>query len=300
MIVPSWQETFLDLHEAQTPEELWTVLLVPHGIRSSSAWEEPYLLFRHFHLEDPTDAATTALLLCTDYRWRKTTHHLIHKLDESGLLDEQALDLLATWFLATDLDVKVPRRLFAAAPVVFTQSGSSEATVTVDLPRPATTPAQAGRRRNDDLVGVRRSVWPPLRRWAAARQLRSATASWRGLVKVAAGVPSRDAALILAGVMDAADAIPEVERAAAIEVALTSGAGIVRLAALPALAALEGPDAAKRRTAADPSAKVRSWAEKVSRPGQLPLIEESDAALGGKARDAGQSASRSDDRPTLF
>lgn len=112
MTVPSWQETFLHLHEAPTPEELWTVLLVPHGIRSSSAWEEPYLLFRSFHLEDPTDAATTALLLCTDYRWRKATHHLIHELDKSGLLDEHALDLLATWFLATDLDVKVPRRLF--------------------------------------------------------------------------------------------------------------------------------------------------------------------------------------------
>lgn len=300
MIVPSWQETFLDLHEAETPEELWTVLLVPHGIRSSSAWEEPYLLFRHFHLDDRTDAATTALLLCTDYRWRKATHHLIHELDESGLLDEQALDLLATWFLATDLDVKVPRRLFAAAPVVFTQSGSSEATVTVDLPRPATAPAQARRRRDDDLVGVRRSVWPPLRRWASARQLRSATASWHDLVEITAGVPSRDAVLVLAGVMDAADSIPEVDRAAAIEVGLTSGSGIVRLAALPALAALEGPDAAKRRAASDPSEKVRAWAEKVSRPGQLALTEEPDADPASNASDAGQSPSPRDDQPTLF
>lgn len=222
MIVPSWQETFLDLHEAQTPEELWIVLLVPHGIRSSSAWEEPYLLFRRFHLEDPTDAATTALLLCTDHRWRKATHHLVHELEESGLLEEQALDLLATWFLAIDLDVKVPRRLIAPAPVVFIQSVSSEAAVTVNLARLAMAPALADRRRSDDLVVVRRSVWPPLRRWAAARQLRSATASWRDLVEIAAGLPSRDAALTLAGVMDAADAIPKVERAAAIEVGLTS------------------------------------------------------------------------------
>lgn len=280
MIVPSWQETFLDLHEAQTPEELWIVLLVPHGIRSSSAWEEPYLLFRHFHLEDPTDAATTALLLCTDYRWRKATHHLIREIVESGLLGEQALDLLATWFLAIDLGVKVPRRLFAAAPVVFTQSGSSEATVTVDLPRPGMAPTLADRRRGNDLVGVRRSVWPPLRRWAAARQLRSATAGWRDLVEIAAGLPSREAAMILAGVMDAADSIPEIERAAAIEGGLTWGSAIVRLAALPALAAFEGPDAAKRRAATDPSEKVRAWGEKASRPKQLPLGEPPDATAG--------------------
>jgi hypothetical protein len=68
VIVPSWQETFLDLHETQTPEELWIVLLVPHGIRSSSTWDEPYFLFHRFHDEDPTDAPTTALLLCTDHR----------------------------------------------------------------------------------------------------------------------------------------------------------------------------------------------------------------------------------------
>lgn len=143
-------------------------------------------------------------------------------------------------------------------------------------------------------------MWPPLRRWAAARQLRSATASWRDLVEIAAGLPGRDAALILAGVMDAADSIPEVERAAAIEVGLTSASAIVRLAALPALAAFEGPDAAKRRAAADPSEKVRSWAEKLSRADQLALAEEPDAAPGRKARDARQSACRRGDQPTLF
>ncbi|MDE0778266.1 MAG: hypothetical protein OSB43_18455 [Nocardioides sp.] len=298
MIVPSWQETFLDLHAAQTPEELWIVLLVPHGIRSSSAWEEPYLLFRHFHLEVPTDAATTALLLCTDYRWRKATHHLIHELADSGLLDEHALDQLATWFLAADLELKVPRRLFAGAPVVFASSRTDDATRTVELPRPERVPAHSGRRRDADLVDVPRSVWPPLRRWAAAHHLRYATASWSDLVAIADELPSRDAAMILAGVMDAADTIPEGERGTAVDLGLTSGSGIVRLAALPALAAFEGLDAASKRAAADPSEKVRAWAEKASRPNQL---------SPGKPRESGADQQPSDaeqpppgDQPTLF
>lgn len=297
MIVPSWQETFLDLHEAQSPEELWIVLLVPHGIRSSSAWEEPYLLFRHFHLEDPTDAASTALLLCTDYRWRKATHHLIHELDESGLLDEHALDQLADWFVAADLEVKLPRRLFAGAPVVFA-SRSHDMTLMVELPHTAQALARSGQRRDADLVSVPRSVWPPLRRWAAARHLRSATASWHELVVIADELPSRDAAMILAGVMDAADTIPEGERATAVERGLISGSGIVRLAALPALAAFEGIDAARQRAAADPSEKVRAWAEKASRPNQLPLGMPPESGADQQPSDAEQPPPG--DQPALF
>ena len=74
---PSWQDTFLALHRAATLEELWTVLLGPHGIRSSSAWEEPFALFRRFHADDSEHAATTAALLCTDHRWRKGNNRLI-------------------------------------------------------------------------------------------------------------------------------------------------------------------------------------------------------------------------------
>lgn len=298
MIVPSWQKTFLDLHEAQTPEELWIVLLVPHGIRSSSAWDEPYLLFQRFHGEDPTGAPTTALLLCTDHRWRNASHRLIHELNESGLLDEHALDQLATWFLAADLVVKVPRRLFAGAPVVFTRSVNSNATTTVELPRRANAPASADRRRRGDVVSVGRIAWPPLRRWASARQLRSATAGWRDLVAIAEGLPSRDAAMTLAGMMDAADAIPEGDRATAVEVGLTSGSGIVRLAALPALAAIEGLDVAIRRAAADPSEKVRSWAEKATRPNQLAPEEPAESGIDQPPRDV--EPPRHGDHPTLF
>jgi hypothetical protein len=57
--------------------------------------------------------------------------------------------------------------------------------------------------------------------------------------------------------MDAAEHIPSDERAAAVAAGLSSGSGIVRLAALPVLAALDGLEAA--RAEADPSARVRPW-----------------------------------------
>lgn len=53
--------------------------------------------------------------------------------------------------------------------------------------------------------------------------------------------------------------LPSAERAEAVAAGLASGSGIVRLAALPALAEIEGMDHALARAANDPSAKVRAW-----------------------------------------
>jgi hypothetical protein len=79
------------------------------------------------------------------------------------------------------------------------------------------------------------------------------------VLKVAATLSSRDGAAVAAGVMDAADQVDERERPDVISAGLASGSGIVRLAALPGLAALAGPHVAAKRARSDPSAKVRGW-----------------------------------------
>lgn len=178
MIGPSWQETFVALHGAETLEELWMVLLLPHSMRSASGWDEPYILFRKFHAEDPDDAAATALLLCTDRRWRKAAHGLIHELAGSELLDSSGLDQLADWFMAHGLEVSVPRRLFDGQPVILTPSSPDD--TVVEIARPVSPRPD---RHDRAMVGVRRSVWPPLRRWAAARWVARRPARWRDVIE---------------------------------------------------------------------------------------------------------------------
>lgn len=60
---PSWQETMVELHRAESVEQLWMVLVTPHGIHGSAMWEEPYGLFRRFHENDSENAEMTAALL---------------------------------------------------------------------------------------------------------------------------------------------------------------------------------------------------------------------------------------------
>jgi len=247
---PEWFETFLDLHAVSRVEDLWDVLVSWHGIRSSTQWHEAYALFRRFHAEEPAGAVVTAALLCTDTRWRKASHHLVERIAGSGRLTGAAQQQLAEWFVAPSFDVEVgvevrePDR--PESPTAERAGGGEER-------RRRMTVAVA------EVHAVERPIWPPLRRWAAAHLVADDPNRWRGLLVDAAAMPSRDAAALAAGIMDAAEHIPPSERSEVVAAGLGSGSGVVRLAALPALAALEGPEAALARAAADSSVKVRAW-----------------------------------------
>lgn len=168
-LIARWVDTFDDLQSASTVEELWAVLLVWHGTRSSM-WDEPYLLFMRFHRHDLTNADMTAALLCTDHRWRNAAHHLIDRLAVSGVLDDMQVDVLADWFCGEAFESSIE-----------TPDG----------------------RRPDGASTVRRPIWLPLRRWAARRQVERHPERWRDVADAAATLPSRDAAATVAGVMDA-------------------------------------------------------------------------------------------------
>lgn len=225
-LIPSWIETFEDLQSASTVEELWGVLLAWHGIRSSSVWDEPYLLFIQFHRHDSTNADVTAALLCSDHRWRKAAHHLIDRLTASDVLDDEQLDRIADWFTGDAFEIELE---------------------TAD-----------GQHRNRAST-VRRPIWPPLRRWAARHEVARHPERWRAVIDASTALPSRDAVATVEGVMDAAEHIPLNQRAILAEVGLNHGSGTVRLAALPILVATAGTDAAIAAAQQDPSAKVRAW-----------------------------------------
>lgn len=139
MAYPSWQDTLLALHRAGTLEELWGVLVSPHGIRSSSEWDEPLFLFRRFHGaesdnhpdNDADKALISAALICTDQRWRKAVCRLILHLADSEIFSEHDLDRLAETFLQSQFTIEVNERNVQ-----------------------------------------HRQIWPPLRRWAAAQQVK--------------------------------------------------------------------------------------------------------------------------------
>jgi hypothetical protein len=236
-MIPTWIETFEDLQSASTVEELWGVLLGWHGIRNSSVWDEPYLLFIRFHRHDSTKADVTAALLCSDHRWRNAAHHLIDRLTTSDVLDDEQLDRLAAWFTGETFETQVE---------------------TAD-----------GQHRNRAST-IRRPIWPPLRRWAARHEVARHPERWRAVIDASTALPSRDAAATIAGVMDAADHIPPDQRATLAEVGLNHGSGTVRLAALPIIAATSGTDAAITAAQQDPSAKVRAWKPNPSATARTP------------------------------
>ncbi len=237
-LIPNWIETFEDLHSASTVEELWGVLLAWHGIRSSSVWDEPYLLFIRFHRHDSTNADVTTALLCSDHRWRNAAHHLIDRLTASDVLDDEQLDRLADWFTGEAFELQLE-----------TADGRRNRTST-----------------------VRRPIWPPLRRWAARHQVARDPERWRAVIDASATLPSSDAAATAAGVMDAAEHVPLDQRAILAEVGLNHGSGTVRLAALPILAATSGTNAAIAAARRDPSAKVRAWKPNPSATARTPDV----------------------------
>ena len=107
MITPTWVETFQELHSATTAPALWGVLVSWHGIRSSSAWEEPFVLFTRLHRDDAADAVVTAALLCTDHRWGKASYHVIQHICTSGVLAAPQIDELAEWFLVETFEIEI-------------------------------------------------------------------------------------------------------------------------------------------------------------------------------------------------
>jgi hypothetical protein len=189
----------------------------------------PFMLLSRFHRDQSLDAEVTAALLCTDYRWRKASHHLVERIVASGVLDPRQIGALADWFLEDVFEIEVEGDR--------SRPGGAAVTMTT----------------------LRRSIWPPLRRWAARHILERDPQRWRDLIDAASTLPPRDAASAAAGVMDAADHLPPVDLTVVASIGVQHGSGIVRLAALPLLAKLAGVDAALERARADPSAKVRAW-----------------------------------------
>ena len=121
-------EEWTPLHElaaffgAASPHEFHRMLVtLPPVPGNTGDTFLPWCLFHKFHEGQPDGAATTAMLLVTDRRWRTATGRLIGRIAESGLVPAEDLDLLAQTFLAAGRCVywEVPAEWFDGPEIVI-------------------------------------------------------------------------------------------------------------------------------------------------------------------------------------
>jgi hypothetical protein len=203
--------------------------------------------FRRVHSGGEPGAFDSALLLCTDWQWHRVSAKVISGIVDSGVLDDGDQDRLADtllwqekvhyrhpfWWVGTtlveyDLDSRGPGR-----------------TVHIDPDTPMT---------------AHRSVWPPLRAWAAGRVLGRHRASPCDVLEHARSLPAHDGAAVVTGAVRAAEHLDEDQSRTLLDAALTWGHRTPRKTALEKLLA-DGEDELVRTLAGnDPDASIRRWA----------------------------------------
>ena len=121
---------FVELWSTNSADDLHRVLVLHPIVRRSADAFEPYGLLVKHHEAEPDSSIVTALLLLTDPRWRDGVSHLVRRIEDEGVLDTGALDLLARTFLSADkvLYWKVPDRLARLLWLALTRSSPKENT----------------------------------------------------------------------------------------------------------------------------------------------------------------------------
>lgn len=151
-----------DVADVPDAPKLWRLLVTTARARELAP-TAALDTFRRLHDAGQPQPADSALLLCTDWRWRRTSARVLAGILEAGVLDDADQDRLANELLWSDkvryvhplgwigstfieFDLDAPRE----------RRGLRQRKVHVDPSTPVTT---------------ERQVWPPLRSWAAERVL---------------------------------------------------------------------------------------------------------------------------------
>ena len=225
-----------ELRAVGSVERLQQLLLVRSPGWGPNHPDDPVTLFRQYHQSDATGAADTALLLVTASRWDRHTGRVIAGIEACGILDDADLDGLARQLLGpNDPDIVFPAR--------WLTEHFGEAMADPDAS-----------------VRSERRPRPPLRRWAADRCLRRHVVTAGQALKIARRLRDDHRWALIAGGLDAADALPERDVECFIDAALSSGKGPLRLRGLRLLADRGDRERAVERARSDGDAKVRGWA----------------------------------------
>ncbi len=218
--------------------------------------------FRRLHGRGEPGAFDSALLLCTDWQWRTVSAMVISGIVDSGILDDDDQDRLADPLLWQE-------HVHYRHPIWWI--GTTFVEYDLESPRP-------GRRVHIDPnteMTSRRSVWPPLRTWAAARLLGRHQASATDVLEHARSLQALDAAAVVTGAVRAADLLDEDQARGVMNVALAWGHKTPRKAALERLLIGGQDDLVRTLAGNDPDASIRRWAEKrlSGKPAQCNLFD---------------------------
>ncbi|MHB1639862.1 MAG: hypothetical protein ACYCUD_08500 [Candidatus Dormibacteria bacterium] len=242
----SWaDESIAELVEIEDADELCRRLVnSPWGWGSSSRCGEAVDLLARVRGTGTLPGSFLALLLCTCRRWDRVTAKLIAALEGSGMLAEADLDELAEAFLSEEVVIEYPFLWACPQGLAF------------EPPRPGEPAVHIG---EHTMARTERHPAPPLRRWGAARTLRSDPGKLDGLLESASSLAPLHRDAVLHGLIDSAGSLDESDRRRLAERGLRCGVGRVRRAALDRLCELDGPEAAIRRARADTDRRVRAW-----------------------------------------
>lgn len=243
------------LELATTIHEAWHELLFGCPARHGFDHWRGVALFERFPGHCEPEALLTALLVCTDRRWRSCTHRLVRGIEQTGILPGDKLDEVARRFIEED---SIEVQLRKSGP------GRPWSRRSADRSRD---PCAAGARRGSCGVGM------PCARSSTGR--------------------SSHAAAVVVGVLDAAEALDDTTAASVIDVGLEWPHSSVGPVALALVAQRNGPAAATARASNGPDAKVRRFGAKLGQHGRQPQLVESGRAkpqLGSLRRDESPNA----------
>lgn len=237
---------------AGSADELHRMLVLEPSGRSIANHFEPTMLLLKHHKMEPETTLTSALLMLTDLRWKGGVGRLAGWLAGSGILDDEGLGLLARTFLLADeaLYWKLPDH-WPMIELVLSEDPESPESGADDQDRPMT---------------VARTMFPPLRRWAAEYLAGSDPTGWAAIYSRAKKLPSKHAAAVIAGLLDACGNLAPATQELLTAVAVDWPDQSVRRIGYRLLAERGDPEGAYRLASTDPSATVRSWSKVLLKP----------------------------------
>ncbi len=255
-----------DLWSAETTDDLRRVLVLHPPIRRTADAFEPYVLLSKHHKMDPTGSAETAMLMVTDPRWRDGVGNLIRRIEQSDILDDGQLDLLAEAFLAAGDAVywQVPDHWFSDEGIAIWVDESDEVDE-VDEVDERQDDAQEDEGEGRPAV-VRRTVPPPLRRWAAGRLVKRQPERWGQILSRVRALDASAAAAAMSGLLDVVSVLQPATQEFLIEKGTSWPDHSVRRLGIGLVAERKGVEAAHAIAICDPNAGVRKWAGSLLEP----------------------------------